>query len=368
MSQAFDVRLDPVAELEELRRAWTELETKSNCSYFLSWAWIGTWLDLICNQRKARLVSVRQGTRLIALGVITAKHRFRGMGPLHLRLHEVGDQALDNLTIEYNGLLTAAGHEKAVLTAVVRYLAKNDHRWLTLHLPGVDIAGIDFENLQPAGLDLRTKVRATPYIDMARLRQDGDDYIATLPARVRGNIRRTQCKLVDAFGEASIETAATSAERLEFFHELVRLHQARWAARGSSGAFADPRLVAFHERQITDASTTQGAQLQRLRCGTQTIGYLYCFLWRDTTYYYQAGIDYARFDRYGSPGLLLLARSVQAATQAGLARYELMAGDAQYKRYLGNAEGRMAWVSVDRIGLVSRAREIWWSLRRRVRH
>ena len=102
----------------------------------------------------------------------------------------------------------------------------------------------------------------------------------------------------------------------------------------------------------------------RLRAGNHVVGYVYNIVWRNRAYYYQAGIDYAGCGHLGSPGLLLLSHAVQGALAEGLDRYEFMAGDARYKRKLGTREGKMAWLSIDRIGWASRVRHVWWSMKR----
>jgi CelD/BcsL family acetyltransferase involved in cellulose biosynthesis len=83
-------------------------------------------------------------------------------------------------------------------------------------------------------------------------------------------------------------------------------------------------------------------------------------------YFYQAGIDYARFAEYGSPGLLLLTRAVEHALAAGHSRFEFMAGDAAYKRKLSTAEGELIWLSLDRVGLGSQLRNTARWLRQQV--
>ena len=40
-TRSFDVRLEPLPDLELLRLRWEELESRSRCSVFLSWLWIG---------------------------------------------------------------------------------------------------------------------------------------------------------------------------------------------------------------------------------------------------------------------------------------------------------------------------------------
>lgn len=365
MKSAYEVHIGPLPETARLRDQWIALEAHSKASYFISWAWIGSWLELIGDRHAdARLVSVHRDAATVALGVITARRRFLGLGPLHVRLHEIGDQALDNLTIEYNGLLAQAGHEKPALTAVVEHMARHDKRWLTFYLPGVDVDDVDFEGLQSSALELRTRLRATHFVDLKPLRAGDGDYLAVLPSKVRSSVRSTQRRLASAFGAVGVDKAANLAQKREFFADLVRLHQAYWASRGDGGAFTDPRILQFHDRLIGMSGDGMGIQLLRLRAGSHVVGYVYNIVWRNRAYYYQAGIDYAGCGHLGSPGLLLLSHAVQGALADGLDRYEFMAGDARYKRKLGTGEGKMAWLSIDRIGWASRARHVWWSMKR----
>ncbi|WP_368564810.1 GNAT family N-acetyltransferase [Pseudoxanthomonas sp. UTMC 1351] len=363
------VRLQPLPDLDRLEVRWREMERQADVSYFVSWHWIGAWLALICPPRLARLASVYQNGRRVAMGVFTVRRRWFGLGPMHLRLHEVGDKALDNLTIEYNGLLCERGHEREALAAVIRYLTRANSRWLTFYLPGVDTDSVPFDRIRSDTVDTRIMKRSTHYVDLAALRDSGGDYLSTaLSSGARAAVRRTARKLESQFGELSVIVADTQEQKLAFFHAMVQLHQAHWSGeQDEHGAFGDPRILHFHESLITDATTDEGegAQLVRLDAGGHVVGYVYNLVWRGVVYFYQAGIDYPRFGDFGSPGLLLLSRTIERTLEDGHARFELMAGDSEYKRTLGVAEGKMIWLSLDRIGWTSRLRRAWWSLTRR---
>ena len=82
-------------------------------------------------------------------------------------------------------------------------------------------------------------------------------------------------------------------------------------------------------------------------------------MWCGTAYFYQAGIDYRRVGRTGSPGLLLVATAINEFLGNGFDRYELMAGQAEYKRSLAMAEGSMAWLSIDRVGWRARIVDLY---------
>ncbi len=365
--RSYRVRLESLPSLDELGARWQELERRSRCSFFISWRWIGPWLALIAPLRYARLLSVFQDERLVALGVITQRRRFLGMGPLHMRLHEVGDKVLDNLTIEYNGLICEDGHEREALAAVLDHLAHNDKRWLTLYLPGMEADNVPFERIRSLDMGMRSRKHAAHYIDLAELRESGSDYLPTvLSSKARAAVRRTARKLQTGFGELSVAVAVSAEEKLAFFQAMVQLHESHWSEEEQEhGAFGNPRILRFHERLIAQSGAGDGAQLIRVNAGDQTVGYVYNLVWRDTSYFYQAGIDYKRFGSCGSPGLLLLTRAVEYALANGIARFELMAGDSAYKRTLGMAENKMVWLSLDRNGWTSALRRAWWRLQGR---
>lgn len=364
---AYEVRLEPLPPLAVLGARWRTLEQRSRCSFFVSWRWIGPWLALICPSRHARLLSVYEGARPVALGIFTQRRRLLGIGPLHLRLHEVGDKVLDSLTIEYNGLVCEDGHEREALAAVLEHLAHNDKRWLTLYLPGMEADHVPFDRIRALGIGMRVRKHAAHYIDLVELREGGSDYLPTVLSRkARGAVRRTARKLQSAFGELSLTVAASAEQRLDFFREMVVLHEAHWSEEEQDrGAFGDPRILRFHERLVAESGDEEGEgpQLIRVGAGGHTVGYVYNMVWRDTVYFYQAGIDYRQFGSFGSPGLLLLTRAVEHALADGMARFELMAGDSAYKRTLGMAENKMVWLSLDRAGWAATVRHAWWRLK-----
>lgn len=350
------VAVEPLPALDQLQSIWRDLESVSNCSFFLTWYWIGTWLRLIANRSDARLVTVTLQSRIVAMGVFTAKRAWRRAGPVHLRLHETGDPVLDNLTIEYNGLLCAASLEQAALAATVRFLERSDRRWSTVDLPGIDAADLPLQQLTADFGTMRLRRRPTHHVDLAMVRAGGD-YLGTLGAQTRSAIRRTGRKITARFGELSTTVADTPASKLAYLQALARLHEIHWRAKaGEAGAFGDARIMAFHQYLLTTCAAADSIHLMRLSAGDQVIGYVYNFVHRGIVYFYQAGIDYEQCEGYGSPGLLLLSRAVELASASGHDRFEFMAGDADYKRRLGTGEGELVWLSLDRAGVASQLR------------
>ncbi len=358
------VRFESLPDPAWLEMQWRELESRSSCSFFLSWSWIRQWLALIGRQYPLSLLSVHYQQRLVGMGILTARRRFLGLGPLHLRLHEVGDREIDNLTIEYNGLLVESGMERACMTAMVAHLARHDARWSTLFLPGMEEALLDWKAPALAGLEQRIDRQATRQVDLAAVRERGKEYLDQLSPNNRSAIRRTERKLAREYGELEFSVARNHAQRIEYFREMAALHQAHWTThRRTAGAFGDARIRQFHENLMGAHDPQQQIQLARLSAGEQTIGYTYNFIHRGTAYFYQSGTDYRRFATHGSPGLLLLSRTIEHAAAQGLSCFDFLAGDSRYKRALADREGELLWVSLDRTGPVSRARRLWRRLR-----
>ena len=357
----YDVRVERLPAMDVLEARWHALETRSRCSFFQSWIWIGAWLRTLCPLPRARLMSVWLDDECVGLGIVVEQRRWFALGLKHVRLHQVGDRVADSITIEFNGVLSRDGCEHDVLAACVAHFEHRERHWLTLYLPGLDMDGIPLERLRSPRLRLQMMTRPTPYVDLASLRSTQQDYVSTVPgSSTRARLRRTARKLADQFGPLACSTAVTQPDRLAFFDELVRLHQAHWDEdTGEHGAFGDPRIVAFHRALIAASTSDAGVHLMRLEAGDATVGYLYHLVWRGTSCFYQAGIDYRQVGQAGSPGLLLLASAINEFLGNGFDRYELMAGHVDYKRALAMAEGRMGWLSVDRVGWRARIVDLY---------
>lgn len=360
----YQVTLAPLPANDVLRERWLALQARAGGSAFVSWQWIGTWLETICPRRLARLLSVHHDGRLVAMGIITRRGRLFGLAPASLRLHETGSRELDSLTIEYNGLLCETGHHEHALVAVVSHLLEHERHWLTIALPGLDAAGIPMASLRALPVEIRLLSRPTHYVDLAALSAAGQQYLPSLGSKTRASVRRTQRRFEQSLGPVTLETADSPAQRLAFFRALVVQHRRYWQRKnGTDGAFGNPRVLRFHEQLLLQSDSSSGAQLSRLSAGEVPIGYAYSIVSNGTAYFYQSGICYDAATFHDSPGLLLLSHLIQQQLDDGMTRFELMAGDSPYKRRMGAQAGSMAWVSLDRIGTAARLRRIWWRLR-----
>jgi CelD/BcsL family acetyltransferase involved in cellulose biosynthesis len=142
-----------------------------------------------------------------------------------------------------------------------------------------------------------------------------EDYLGTIPAHVRRDVRRG----LDAVSLVPREHHDAA------FRELVRLHGARWRRRGLPGAFFGRRL-AFHRRLVQSDS----ARLYQCVRDGRVVGVLYTLRDAQAVRYYQAGIDSSAGKI--SPGTAMIGAAIRDAIAEGAGYFDFLRGDERYKR------------------------------------
>ena len=334
------VALPPLAALE---REWRDLEMRGEHSFFMSWFWIGSWLERLPVDVPRWLLRAESGGRVVGLGVICANTvRRHGMfASRGLYLHCTGRPELDELTVEYNGFLAEGGLEHQVTQKCIEFL-RSERGWDELYLDGWyrrDLLG----SMQADPLrSIRTVRRPCHYVDLEALRHSGTRYAELLAKNVRYNMHRSM-RQYEKLGELNFDVATTADEALSFLAELKRLHQHSWQAKGQPGAFANRFFDEFHREFVRRRFPNNVIQLARLRVGERAVGYLYNFVYRGHVYHYQSGIDYD-IDRRLSPGLVCQEYAVEFNQKCGHRIYDFMAGELKYKSDLATHSTEMLWL------------------------
>jgi CelD/BcsL family acetyltransferase involved in cellulose biosynthesis len=345
-ASALRVQLDPLAHSEALAKDWTELEQRADASFFLGWGWIGTWLDAVLPYARPLVWSVQRGSELVGLALLVEQRARRRLvvASRGAHLHETGDPALDRLTIEHNGLLSARGLEAEVAGAALAFAADalRARRWDELHLPGVSARYEAAARACRAPL-LVWKRHGSPWVDLARVRAAGGDPLAIVDGRRRRRARRA-LRLCAAAGPLRTEPARSRAEALEFLAGLVPLHEARW--RGA-GAFSSPFLLAFHRELVRRRFDAGEIQLLRFRAGESVLGYAYNFVYRGRVYFYQWGLA-PPADPRTSPGIAVQLLAIAHNAARGADVYDMLHGPEPYKRRFATDQDERLWLVLQR--------------------
>ena len=65
---SFETKWSQINSLDVCSESWKQLERKSDCSFFLSWSWIGTWLRLL--NREVIQITILDKKEIVGLGIL----------------------------------------------------------------------------------------------------------------------------------------------------------------------------------------------------------------------------------------------------------------------------------------------------------
>lgn len=351
-----DVRIDiaPVRDFQALGQTWRALEEEApGLSFFQSWTWVGC----LAEERYSDPVLLRAlgtGGRVVGLALFNRRHG-------RLCLAESGEAALDAPFIEHNAPLLAADAGPGTLAALL---------CAAWRVPGVRrlvLSGVPPAIVTAAGgVAYSLQERQAPWLDLdtVRAQAPGGDWMATLSANTRYQLRRSM-RHYAMRGALMAEPAGTEEQALAWLDALTALHGETWHRRGQSGAFATPYLLRFHRALVARALARGELDLLRVTAGGTVVGYLYNFRLRGRIYAYQSGLDYADAGAHGKPGLTCHALAVERALATGERAYDFLGGAARYKLSLANATSPLLWAAAvpnwSPLGVAARLRRIWLS-------
>ncbi len=358
-----DIRVRRLNDTAEFLTRWTaHYQRAENPSFYQSPAWMSAWLE---SAGRAALYSVeasREG-RILMMGVVGAGPRRPAvLGLKEVRLQETGEAALDEIYVEYNDFLTAPEADADMRRDAIDALARE--------FSGAD--AIVFRNVRAqlaaavrawaAGAwDCVTLGEQTVYVvDLGAVRSAGGDFLASLSGSFKTKLRRAITGY-EQRGALSCHVASTEDERCAAWERLTALHQASWRARGRPGSFANQKLVAFHKNLQCHAG--EAVHLFEVRCGAQTIGVLYNFIHEKRVLNYQSGFKFED-DNKLTPGFVCHALACQYYLDAGFEIYDLLAGEADYKKRLGAPSETLTSLSLERPSPRNKVRYLMKNLRR----
>ncbi|MEP7154371.1 MAG: GNAT family N-acetyltransferase [Betaproteobacteria bacterium] len=258
-----------------------------------------------------------------------------------LYLNKTGDEALDEITIEYNGILSLPQQRDELTLAALDFLTANG--WDEIFIDAT--CSVDTNQLSRHGRwnTVRRSASHAYGVDLTALRTNGASYLDSLGSNTRQQYRRA-ARAYETLGPLRVEVAGTPEEAVAWYGEMSRLHQAYWIAKGKSGAFSNPFLDNFHRRLIADRMRYGEIQLLRISFGERCIGYLYGFLWDGVVLNYQSGLDYNVLPERNRPGVVAHVAAIEFNSLAGARYYDFLGGDSQHKQSLSTSTVPLDWI------------------------
>lgn len=350
MAEPVEILREALPPSDALEREWRMLEKEAERGFFLSWAWIGTWLATLPPTVAPFLLRARLGEATLGLAIGVEHEGPRGtlLPARALYLNATGDRALDAVYIEHNGFLCPMSAEPAILAALAAWFARSQPALGALHLPGI-AAPVRRGRL----LDEQQVVPCFA-MDLARIAAAGGDVGATLGSSARQQLRRA-LRGYEKHGALSLAAADSLPQALAFFAAMKDLHVASWQRRHRRHAFAAPHFEHFHRALIAREFARGGVQLLKIAAGEDAIGYLYNFCRGGIVYAYQSGFDDRR--RGLSPGVVSHALAAAHNAARGARLYDFLAGANRLKESFATLRYTLCWQTLRRPRLDHRLRD-----------
>jgi CelD/BcsL family acetyltransferase involved in cellulose biosynthesis len=338
--------IEPIGALDDLEREWRRLEIEASPSFFVSWNWIGTLLEVVPPEAKPRLLRGTAAGRTVALAVLgdTDIRRRRIIRARRWVLNATGDPALDCVYVEHNGLL--AGPQIG-WDGLLEAFAATKHVD-ELSLPGVATPPPAFL-IEDRGLLRQEAPELSFAVELGGLSASAGDVAAILSSNARSQLRRALRRLEPV----RLEAAVSESEALAFFRTLKELHIPWWEQRGLPHAFVHPFFERFHECLIERGFAEGAIQLLRVSSGDRTLGILYNFRRGTRIYAYQSG--FVQPEAHERPGVIAHALAIKRAWEEGAEIYDFMAGENRLKRSFGNRTETLSWTVIQKPRLRFRA-------------
>jgi len=338
----------PWTEWSRWSPAWSQLHAAAaEPSFFLTADWVETWLEVFGTALQPRILVFSEGDSQASdlVGICLLSFQTVWAGPIRLRrayLNTSGEAEEHEVCSEDNALLCRPGSEDAVALALAAHLETQGWDELVLNAM-CSSPSLDALLRVPLGRHSLTRTEVPSYfVDLRAIGAQADGYLQTLSRNTREQVRRSRRTLEES-GRIEVRPALTLARSREALDALVGLHTASWNARGKPGVFVSPLFRDFHERLIRRSLPSGQVQLLEVVSGEATLGVLYNFAYGGASLFYQSGLRLDP-DKRVKIGLVAHAAAVEHCRAAGLARYEFLAGDDQYKKSLATASRPMTWL------------------------
>lgn len=325
--------IDTVEGLAECRGEWDALSVSLERP-FCAPAWLLAWWRHVAPPRaELRVLVAHDGDETVGVAPWYVEDAGRRLG----RYRPLGSDTCARVEP-----LCRPGREEEVADAFAGALAEARPRPAVL-----TFEGIDSRSPWPALLRGAWPARRPPWVGRMRsdtaptidlASRDFEDWFMSKTSHFRQRMRRSR---KDFEAEEGSYRLAGGADLDHDVEVLARLHTARWAKRGGSGAFRAgvQGMLADAGRELVDSGRFR---LWSLQLGDETISSHLLIVAGREFGYWLTGFDaeHAKI----SPARLGILNSVQDAASQGADRVDLGEGHTPYKYRFADGEDRLDWL------------------------
>ena len=304
-------------DLDRIRPEWDDLLGRSrNAGVFQTWEWLAGCRRHFGQGKRAMLLSVRDGDRLLGLAPLEIA-RMYGLPVRRARF--IGDGVSD-----YLDFIADAEHEDSVTKAIFEHL-ESDRRWDVLDLQQIPNDSCILRHRTSLDGRCRTMEQdACPYLPLA---ETWDEMLPRLGKKTRFNLRYYE-RLTRRDFDVHIGPMdhTTLHEGLSAF---FRLHTKRWRKRWLPGVLSGDQVRRFHTEIAKGFAEKDWLRMHGIRLDGEIRAVLYCFAYRGKAYYYLGGFepDLAKY----SLGTVLTGYAIRDSIERGCREFDFLRGNEPYK-------------------------------------
>lgn len=322
----------------ELEKHWLLLEQTASREFFLSWKWIGSWLETIGNDQQVYVVKAIQNKLIVGLGVFVEHNVIRHnlIPSKQWFLHRTGQEEKDQIWIENNGFLLCEKNKNHVNNAMWQHLLTQKS--------GVDEFIVNLVKNSP---DMNYDISVNNYQNFKQQQELGykivltnfsslDDYLSSLSKNTRQQINRS-IKLIKQQGELKFTPTKKSKEQIQLLEKAKHWHIQKWKNTLTPSGFENKIFCQFHNHLLNNMHPTATTLAASLNLNEEVIGAIYCFAENKNMYFYLSSIKPIENNKI-KLGLVMHILMIEWLILQGntYSEYDFLAGDAQYKRSLSN--------------------------------
>jgi len=338
----YQIEINSSTPYSVIENIWINLEEKSNPPFFLSWAWISTWISTY--SPKLITVTATFDNSIVAMGLFTASTEIRHkiIRSHQLRLHQVGCKLKDQIWIEYNDFICSNKHRTNSVNACLKALQKKDFIWDEIII-SMQVEKRSKEISAAFKHSFLDESQPCYETELAQLQKSNDGYLKSLSKNTRHQISKATRLYKEKYGPLVTHTAHNLTEALRYFHEAGEFHTRRWIDSGYKNSY----FVKFHEELIKKNFNNNCINLHKIMAGERTIGILYFHLKGKKVYFYLQGLQ-TEVNPKLKPGLVAHSLVTQYYKDSGYESYDYMAGSSQYKTQLSKHKKNITSIKIRR--------------------
>ena len=319
-------RVEVVTEYEtflQLQTKWDRLAEDAGLSHpFLSHDWVRTWWECFGEGKELFLLLVMEKEKLMAIA------------PLMLSQEKMYGMRMRRLGFIYNPHtprcdFLVARDSKQAYWAIWEYLRHNKNVWDVVDLcqmPAESRTLLEIQEYACADQFLTGiwQGEKSPYVPV----EMWNVYLDGLNNKHRKKLRNG-LKSINKLGQTELEVVSSGEKLEKALEDGFRIEAAAWKGHAGTAIANNPAVRLFYSRLAGRTAKRGWLRLHFLTVGRRRIAFEYSLCYKNKLFLLKPGYDpaYATY----SPSRLLIALTLQNASEQGLTEFDMLGSDDGWK-------------------------------------